>query len=394
MSARTIEARTRRGIDVRAARRESYVEYFLSGSAEEGVTSSEAAKALYAQVAAALALEGIRPIQEKIYGATSARDAVLSARREELRRRGLDPSPAVTWVEGAPLVTTSAFAGFQLWGIAPREGRVSVETVERPGAPPARCVKGEGFRLVYLPAIRGTRADGTLPAGVTEQAQRMFENAAAAVEAHGLAWRHVVRTWIYLARILDWYGEFNRVRTAYYRTQGLGLTDGGRPYPASTGIQGRSGHDGEECLMDVLAADCPGSSRARLSPIRQSPRQDQAFAYGSAFLRGMALVVEGARTVFVSGTASIDRAGETTHLRDAEGQSLATLMNMAALLEDQGAGLGNICMATLFCKDRRAFDAYREATRLLGVPAFPAVAVQADICRRDLLVEVEAVAVI
>ncbi|HEY8993711.1 MAG TPA: hypothetical protein VIM71_03420 [Lacunisphaera sp.] len=49
---------------------------------------------------------------------------------------------------------------------------------------------------------------------------------------------------------------------------------------------------------------------------------------------------------------------------------------------------------TLFCKDRAAWEAWNRVTRLLQVPDFPKVCLLADICRDNLLVELESVAVI
>ena len=146
--------------------------------------------------------------------------------------------------------------------------------------------------------------------------------------------------------------------------------------------------------MDALALETSGPHAASACPIRRSPRQDSSFNYGSAFSRGMAIDIEERRTVHVSGTASIDREGRSTHMGDAEHQSLDTLMSIAAILEEQGGGLKDITSATLFCKNREAFEAWETATRRLAVPAIPKVCVQADVCRGDLLVEMEAVAVI
>jgi len=82
------------------------------------------------------------------------------------------------------------------------------------------------------------------------------------------------------------------------------------------------------------------------------------------------------------------------HCGDREAQCLETLLSIAALLEERGGGLKDISSATLFCKDARVYDAFEGATRLLGVPPFPKVAVLADVCRPDLLVEIEAVALV
>ena len=146
--------------------------------------------------------------------------------------------------------------------------------------------------------------------------------------------------------------------------------------------------------MDVLALEAGGPGSARAEPIPRSQRQDSSFTYGSSFSRGMVLAIEGRRIVHVSGTASINAAGASTHQGDAEHQSLETLMNIAAILEGQGGGLEHIASATLFCKDRGSWRAWERAAKLLGVPVFPKVCVLADVCRHDLLVEMEAVAVI
>ena len=108
----------------------------------------------------------------------------------------------------------------------------------------------------------------------------------------------------------------------------------------------------------------------------------------------MTFDIEGKKTVHISGTASINTAGASTHLGDAESQSLETLMSIAAILEAQGGSLHSITSATLFCKNQEAWQAWQRVTRLLQVPDFPKIRVLADVCRDDLLVEMEAVAVI
>ena len=69
-------------------------------------------------------------------------------------------------------------------------------------------------------------------------------------------------------------------------------------------------------------------------------------------------------------------------------------MSIAAILEAQGGSLRNITSATLFCKDKAAWEAWKRVTRLLQIPDFPMICVLADVCRDDLLVEMESVSVI
>lgn len=145
--------------------------------------------------------------------------------------------------------------------------------------------------------------------------------------------------------------------------------------------------------MDVLALEVTDPGDVRVEPVRTSDRQNPAFRYGSAFSRGMALVTGGRCTLWVSGTASIGPGGETLHTGHVEAQILETLLSVAALLEEQGAGLRDIVTATLFCKTPAVYAAAERVTRLLDLPHLPAVSVRADVCRSDLLVELEAVAV-
>ncbi len=320
-------------------------EVFLTGT-------SDGAAALLESAAAELARRGAAPISVKAYGPSAElRDAV--------RRSGLGEGIPVTYLEAGP-----GRVGLQVWAAG----------ADVKPAGPGRLWSGRGFRALHLPAVRG---EGGGPAG---QAESMFERAGALLAAHGFGWRHVKRTWIYLARLLDWYGDLNRVRSGVFRRVGVDAATG---YPASTGIQGRSGA-GEECQMDVLAVD--GLS-ARY--IVSTPRQNEAAAYGSAFSRGVVLDRDGRRTVHVSGTASIDAAGRTIHVDDPAGQARETLACVESLLGAEGARLSDIVSATLFGRDEGVLAAARAA---LGRLPFPFVPVVADVCRRDLLVELEAVA--
>jgi len=385
--AKTTGTRAGCRLDVRESDRATFTEFHITAFVEgAGTTPDE----VLGQVAALMASRRVQPIQEKLYGRTALRTDVLQRRQIAYRRHGLATDTPVTWIEGLPL-QGGDFVGIQVWGVAPHSGETCVWNVENPATGCGRLWTGHGFQMLYLPAVRGTLRDGTLPAGHTAQAQQMFTNVGQGLQAHGMEYRDVTRTWIYVSRLLEWYGELNRVRTAHYTPAGLGVP-GGPAFPASTGIQGRMAD--EECLVDVLALKSDGPFQAAAEAIRCSPRQDQSFNYGSAFSRGMTFKIEGRKTVHISGTASINTAGDSTHIGDAECQSLETLMSIAAILEAQGGTLRNITSATLFCKDHAAWEAWNRVTRLLQVPFFPKICVLADVCRDNLLVEMESVAVI
>lgn len=373
--------------------RASHTEFYLVGSVEEAAPNTEeVVGAQYAEVAAILAADGIQPIQEKVYGLAGERDTIARIRADAFRKEGLDPAMPFTFLEGRP-IDDSRYAGLQIWGVAPADGNKDlVTTVHHGGRVVGRSWTCDGFRALHLSGVRGTLPGGGLPSDVTHQAQQMFANAGAMLEAEGYNFLQVARTWIYLARLLDWYGEFNRVRTGYYTSQGMTGTPLDTVFPASTGIQGRTAD--EECVMDVFALAPADGGDVRVEPILGSWRQPPAFSYGSSFSRGMTIEIEDRKTVLISGTASINTAGETTRVGDAEGQCLETLQDIAAILEEQGGGLDSIASATVFCKTREVYDAFHNVTRLLQVPFASRVPVIADVCRSDLLIEIEAVALI
>lgn len=377
-------------MDVRKIERDTFTEYHITGTVNGPCGATEAATALLELVAGEIAERGIQTVQEKLYGLSALRAPVLDIRASAFRRHELDSRVPVTWIQGVPLCGCD-FAGIQVWGIAPRGGWSCVSTVGDEQTGLGRLWTGRGFRMLHLPFVRGTRPDGTLAPGHSEQAERMFLNASAALKAQGFDYSQVKRTWIYVRRLLDWYDDLNRVRTAFYRAEGLDM-GGSLAFPASTGIQCSCAD--EEIMMDVLAFDTDGPATAAAIPITRSSRQHQSFNYGSAFSRGMAFEIEGRRTVHVSGTASINPAGASIHIDDAEMQSLETLLCIGAILEEQGGSLANITSATLFCRDRASFEAWQRVSRLLRIPAIPKICVLADVCRRDLLVEMEAVATI
>jgi enamine deaminase RidA (YjgF/YER057c/UK114 family) len=146
--------------------------------------------------------------------------------------------------------------------------------------------------------------------------------------------------------------------------------------------------------MDVLAVEAQPASGLVVRPVLRSARQGEAFAYGSAFARAVVFERGGRKIIDVSGTASIDADGRSTHPGDASAQYRETLLNIAAVLEQEGASLAAIAQGTLFVKTAAVARACEDVSRRLGFPALPLIEVVADVCRPELLVEVEAVAVV
>ena len=371
---------------------ETHTEYFITGVAGCGPSSNDAARCLFEELAVLVAGEGIQPLSEKIYGRIDQHEQNLEQRAIAFSHAGLDRQTTVTYVEGKP-THDGALAGVQFWGIKPKpRSKTTVSQLDLPSVGQVRQWTSQGCRFLMIPSVRGMNRDGTFSDSRSKQAEKMYENAARALETVGLSVSNIVRTWIYIADILDWYDGFNRARSHTFRRFGLIKSAELPIFPASTGIQGRSTQGA--CLMDVLAVDCTDQSEANIHQIQKTDRQPEANSYGSAFSRGLVLAVGERKTIHVSGTASIDRDGRTQHIGDPKGQTREVFRNITALLEEHGASLDDLRMATVFVKNEAAYSAYERVRNRLGLTDFPSVCVIADVCRPDLLVEIEAVAVV
>ena len=129
---------------------------------------------------------------------------------------------------------------------------------------------------------------------------------------------------------------------------------------------------------------------------------NEAYDYGlpSSFTRGMRVELPGATMIYLSGTASVDERGATVYEGDLKAQCLRTFRNLTRLLAAERASWHDVVRTTCYLRDiERDYDAFNETRTLfmnaIGLDPLPAsTGIQARICRSDLLVEIEAIAII
>jgi len=126
----------------------------------------------------------------------------------------------------------------------------------------------------------------------------------------------------------------------------------------------------------------------------RNPLQNEAPEYGSSFSRGLSVATDRCRYFLVSGTASIDEKGHTVHAGDFDSQAIRTIDNIESLLASGGAVFDDICQASAFIKFPEDAERMRRILRQRGLENLPLVCTIEDICRDDLLVELDATAVI
>jgi len=127
---------------------------------------------------------------------------------------------------------------------------------------------------------------------------------------------------------------------------------------------------------------------------------NEAACYGSSFPRGLRLEFPGITLLLISGTASIDNTGQTVYVGDFGAQCWRTYRNITALLAAEGATWHDVIRTTCYIRDiERDYDPFNRIRTAffewLGLDPLPAsVGVQARLCRSDLLIEIEAVAIL
>jgi 2-iminobutanoate/2-iminopropanoate deaminase len=127
---------------------------------------------------------------------------------------------------------------------------------------------------------------------------------------------------------------------------------------------------------------------------------NEAYSYAkpSSFSRGMRIDLNGLTILLISGTASIDEHGKSVHIGDFRAQMRRTLANITGLLESEGCTWHDIVRTTCYLRDiDRDYEAFnQERTAFFkeqGLDPLPAsTGIEAKLCRPELLVEIEAIA--
>jgi enamine deaminase RidA (YjgF/YER057c/UK114 family) len=133
-----------------------------------------------------------------------------------------------------------------------------------------------------------------------------------------------------------------------------------------------------------------------------APRMlNEAFDYSrpSSFSRALAMQFGDFTALFISGTASVDDQGYSVHEGDFRAQCWRTYGNITALLEAEDMTWHDIVRTTCYLRDiERDYKDFNEVRTAffewLGLDPLPAsTGIQARLCREDLLVEIEAIAI-
>ncbi len=284
----------------------------------------------------------------------------------------------VTWIE-ADGPSGKFLTGTQVYAISGAD----VEPIQLDGRIVGGMFEDEDARYCLLGDIRPTDTGLTR----TLQARQAFEKMESALDLAQMDFSNVIRTWIYIDDLLSWYDKLNDVRTQFFTERGVfqGLV------PASTGI-GVGNHAGAALVTDVFAMK-PRSNNVRIEAVG-SPLQCPATNYKSSFSRAVEIALPDHRRLYVSGTASIEPGGKTAHVGDVEKQIALTMKVVQAILESRKMSWADVSRAIAYFKDIEETPMFEKYCRDNQLPFLPIAIAHSDICRDDLLFEIEVDAVV
>ncbi len=261
------------------------------------------------------------------------------------------------------------------------------------------------FRRDGAKVLIGNSRSDSFPA-CRENSVSAFETFAGLLKKAGLPLHSVVRQWNYIENITGFddrdqrYQQFNNVRSAVYVNH-----FGRNGFPAATGI----GMNRGGVIIEFVAVDIPGAVSLPID----NPEQISAHCYSGKVLEGGHSALKatpkferarffecfGQKQIFISGTASI-RGENTVALDDPAKQTEITIQNMQQLYSPKSLktvtsdslhpAYGH---ARVYVKNQDDYSAIKKVFEgYYG--QLPVVYILADICRDDLLVEIEGEAIL
>lgn len=196
---------------------------------------------------------------------------------------------------------------------------------------------------------------------------------------------HLLRFWNYMPRINQGVGDdelYKQFCTGRLQAfERLGVDE--HQFPAATAV----GHQGRELTIVALTSSIQGVHHGNKNQVHAFDYPRQYGISSPSFARATSVNVDGRELLFVSGTASI--AGHLTHHHgDLQGQISLTAENIGYMLSQAQKSLQDIVGLRVYLRDPQLLDeASQWVDRLL--PYGRRLYLQADICRADLMIEIE-----
>ena len=260
-------------------------------------------------------------------------------------------------------------------------------------------IKTDDYSLIFIEGIAST----DFSEGVFRQSSEVFEKIDAILSRHGFCPDDIVRQWNYIGNITQHregrqnYQEFNDARSAYYKK-----CIWANGYPAATGI----GASCEGVIVGCIAYKSAGGIHPINNPLQTAAHEyskkvlvdNNADAIKSTpkFERAKLIEIEDQACCFVSGTAAI-RGEQSMDANSARSQTIQTIENIEYLTSTENLERFGCKPYELHCANLRVYvkhtEDYEEVKSVVSerYPDVPTIYTIADVCRKELLVEIEGI---
>ena len=245
-------------------------------------------------------------------------------------------------------------------------------------------------KILLSGALYATASDS-----IAEQSDKIFQQLDDILQSEECEISDIVRQWNFIENITHIselgqnYQQFNDARTRFYAN-----ADWANGYPAATGI-------GTKCGGVTIMVDAVRQSDVCSKPI-DNPLQVSAHAYSHRVLidgnnirhkstpkfeRARRLDIDNNSMIYVSGTAAI-RGEDSSPSKDITEQLELTMENIAHLYNGEEYALS---MLRIYLKHSSNWPEVNNWIKNY-CNVIESVCIEADICREELLVEIEAIA--
>lgn len=333
----------------------------------------------YAEALQTLRLPPESAIFRRIFVSDAANQAAL-VRDSSLFQEPFDSPVAVSMVQQPPLSGAKvAMLAYHLDSDAP--------IAKREVAPGHVLVEKRG--LGHLWSTRLCTRNTARARSTADQTRDVFNDLIGVLGANGATLAdHCVRTWFYVKDVDVFYQEFVDARIELFGQHGLTRDT---HYLASTGIEGSCSHRYDTVLMDAYSV--LGLRPEQVSYLNDFDRLCATKDYNVTFERGTRIAYADRAHHFISGTASIDPAGQVMHFGDVPRQLERALGNVDSLLRSGGGRLKDMTHFVVYLRDpsdRPLVEGYFTER----FPDVPRLIVRGPVCRPEWLVEVEGIAAV
>lgn len=229
---------------------------------------------------------------------------------------------------------------------------------------------------------------------IQQQSVEIFRLASEVMHREGFPIENIIRQWNYIERITDYdgfdqhYQMFNNVRSNFYKQ-----VEWHTGYPAATGIGTNLGgvlvdidaaiFVRSECFTTAIDNKLQVAAHVYSSQVLEAAHEEKATP---KFERAKSMTFDDRRLIYISGTAAI-RGEESLIGVGLERQLHITMENIFQLIDD-----AQLKMLRVYLKEK---SYYQEACNLLDNYKLniPISYMCADVCRNELLIEIEGIAI-